>query len=130
MFGLFAAAAFAIELPEPTAASPHYDLEVLYHDRKFDEALKLAKEQIAANPDDVELYWHVCRSMYEKGETIPKTDKTFDKLAWYTEMLDWANKGLAKKPGEPHLLFAQGLANGRYGTTRGVLSSLFLANNR
>lgn len=129
MVGLLAATAYAIELAEPTAESPHYDLEVLYHERKFDEALALAKTQVAADPDDIDLYWHICRSMYEKGETIPKTDKSFDKLAWYTEMLDWANQGLAKKPGEPHLLFAQGLAQGRYGTTRGVLSTLFLADD-
>ncbi len=129
MVGLVAAAAFALELPEPTAASPHYDLEVLYGERKFDEGLALAKTQVAATPDDVDLYWHICRFMYEKGETIPKSDKAFDKLAWYTEMLDWATKGLAKKPGDPHLLFAQGLANGRYGTTRGVLSTLFLADD-
>jgi hypothetical protein len=129
MVGLFVAAAFALELPEPTEASPHWDLEVLYHEHKYDEGLELAKKQVAANPDDAELYWHICRYMYEKGETIPKTDKSFDKLAWYTEMLDWATKGLEKKPGDGHLLFAQGLANGRYGTTRGVLSSLFLADD-
>lgn len=129
MVGLFVAAAFALELPEPTEASPHYDLEVLYHDRKFDEGLELAKKQVAATPDDADLYWHICRFMYEKGETIAKTDKAFDKVAWYTEMLDWATKGLVKRPGDPHLLFAQGLANGRYGTTRGVLSTLFLADD-
>ena len=121
------ASAEDIRAPQPT--DPHYDLEVLYHDRDFDTGLKLAKEQLAAHPDDVDLYWHVVRFMFEMGEKIPRDDKSFDKLAWYQEMIDTSNAGLAKKPGDPHLLFGLGLSLGRYGTTRGVLSSLFLVDD-
>lgn len=121
--------ASAEDIPAPSPTDPHYDLEVLYHDRDFDTGLKLAKEQLAAHPDDTDLYWHVVRFMFEMGEKIPRTDKSFDKLAWYQEMIDLSNAGLAKKPGDPHLLFARGLSLGRYGTTRGVLSSLFLVDD-
>lgn len=121
--------ASAADIPFPAPDGPHYDLEVLYHERHFQDGLKLVKEQIVATPDDHELYWHQVRFMFQIAEAVPKTDATFDKLAWYTEMVEIANLGLTKKPGDPHLLFGLGLGHGRYGTTKGVLSSLFLADD-
>lgn len=129
MLVLLAATAFAGDLVTVDATSPHWDLEQLYGDKKFDEGLKLAKEQVAKDPNDTDLYWHIVRFMFEKGESVPKSDKTFDKLAWYQEAMGVAEEGLKHKPDDPHLLFAYGIATGRYGTTRGVLSSLFLADD-
>jgi hypothetical protein len=112
---------------EPQPGEPHYDLEEMYRDHQFDEGLKLSKERLAANPDDIDLYWHVMRFMYEVGERYERDDKTIDKEAFYEEMGAVAQAGLDRSPGHPHLIFGRGLANARLGTTRGVLASLWLA---
>lgn len=108
-------------------ASPNWDLEVLYHQRRYQELMELARARFAANPQDADLAWHLGRAYYEIGEDFGRTDAGMDKLAWYREMWDTLDRALAVRPGDPHLLFGRGIAIGRYGTTRGVLSSLFLA---
>ena len=107
---------------------PNWDLEVLYAQEKFDDGLKLAKERLAKAPTP-QLYWLKIRFMYEIGERFQRTDTSIDKLAWYQQMLDDANAGLLLEPGNLHLRFARGVAMGRLGTTRGVLSSLFMAKD-
>jgi hypothetical protein len=107
----------------------NFDLEILYYESKLDEGLKLTKERLARNPSDKDLYWLKTRFMYEIGERFQRTDGSIDKVAWYQEMLDTAEAGLAIAPGDPHLRFARGVAMGRLGTTRGVLVSLFMAKD-
>jgi tetratricopeptide (TPR) repeat protein len=119
--------AVADDRPGPgdvTPAIAHYDLEVLYGEARMEEGLALARKQLAANPDDAELYRHVVRFLFEKGEMVHKDDKSMDKVALYKEMYDLSNKGLELDPGNAHLLFNRGIALGRLSTTRGVLSSL------
>lgn len=116
-------------LPLPTEADPHYDLEVLYTEDKYDEGLALAEARLAENPDDAELYWHVVRFMFEIAERYSRSDTTLDKEAHYRRMAEIADQGLAIAPDHAHLLFGKGIALGRLGTTRGVLSSLFLADD-
>lgn len=111
-----------------TPGQPHFDLEVMYAEQRYDEGLKEAKARIAT-AGDKDLYWHAARFMFEIGERFQRTDKTIDKEAWYQQMLDTVESGLAKAPGDPHLRFARGIAMGRLGTTRGVLSSLFMAKD-
>jgi hypothetical protein len=113
----------------PVEGGPHYDLELLYHQHDYKAGLDAAKAALAANPNDADLYWLTVRFMFEVAEGIPRTDTSFDKLGWYQEMADLADKGLALQPKNAHLLFAKGIALGRYGTTKGVLSSLFLAKD-
>lgn len=107
---------------------PHFDIEILYYEHKFDDGLAKVKEAIAVAPDK-DLYWLKARFMYEIGERFERTDTTINKEAWYQEMLDATNEGLALAPGDLHLRFARGIATGRLGTTRGVMSSLFLAKS-
>jgi hypothetical protein len=107
---------------------PNWDLEVLYAQEKFDDGLKLVKERLAKAPT-AQLYWMKIRFMYEIGERFQRTDTSIDKIAWYQQMLDDANAGLKLEPGNLHLRFARGIAMGRLGTTRGVLSSLFMAKD-
>jgi len=109
-----------------TEDSPHYDLEELYAAGRHDEGLAQAKQRLAADPDDADLYWLAVRFMYEQGELMHDVGSS-TKIAHYNEMEDLANKGLEVRPDDPHLRFARGLANARLGTTKGVLSSLFLA---
>jgi hypothetical protein len=112
-----------------TEASPHYDLELLYDQGKMDEGLERAKAELKAHPDDVDLYWHTARFMFEVGERFDRTDKSIDKAGWYEEMVELFEAGLERDPTNAHLLFGLGIAKGRLGTTRGVLASLFMAKD-
>jgi len=110
-----------------TPDSPHYDLEVLYFQRKFEEGLALTEQRLRATPADKDLYWHKTRFMYEIGERFDPDDESIDRVAHYKAMREAADAGLAIAPDDPHLHFALAVAAGRLGTTRGVMSSLFLA---
>jgi len=103
---------------------PHHDLEVMYAEGQIDQGLAAARQRLAANPSDVELYRHVARFMFEQAEIVDKNEATFDKAAHYQEMYDLLNKALTLDPGNAHLLFNRGVALGRLSTTRGVMSSI------
>ena len=116
--------------PTAQAASPpHLDLEQLYTQGRFDEALALARAQLEQSPQDVDLYWHVARAMYELGEREQRDQASYDKEAWYAEMLAVCDRGLQLSPGHPHLLFGKGIALGRLGTTRGIFASIKYADD-
>lgn len=108
-------------------SDPHWDLESIYLANDPRTGVAAAKAKQAANPSDPDVYWHIVRFMYDIGELVQRDDSSMDKDAHYSEMVAWADKGLAVAPGHPHLLFARGVAMGRLGTTRGVLSSLWMA---
>jgi hypothetical protein len=110
-----------------TEASPHYDLEVLYDQGRMDEGLEKAEHALAQHPEDVDLYWHTGRFMFEVAERFDRTDKSIDKVAWYESMVRILERGLKRDPTHAHLLFGLGVAKGRLGTTKGVLASLFMA---
>lgn len=109
--------------------SKHYDLEELYAAQKYREGLDLAKARLAQHPDDVDLHWMVARFLFEVGELFDESVSNATREAHYAEMVAVAERGLALKPGDPHLRFAHGIGNGRLGTTRGVLSSLWMASS-
>lgn len=111
----------------PAPGGPHHDLELLYADGRHAEVLGIAESRAAADPADAEITWHAARALFELAEAVEIGDTSVDKLALYTSMRDWAARGLAIAPDHPHLRFARGLAHARIGTTRGILSSLFLA---
>ena len=106
--------------------SAHYDLEVMYAENKHDEGLVLAKQRQKENPEDLDLYWHISRFLFEVGERSERGDTSVDKDALYQEMLDWAEKGLEKAPEHPHLWFAKGVAMGRQSTNKGILGMLWM----
>lgn len=109
--------------------SKHYDLEELYAAKQYREGLAAAKSRLAQQPDDVDLHWMVARFLFEVGELFEPSVSTATREAHYAEMVAVTERGLALRPGDPHLRFAHGIANGRLGTTRGVLSSLWLASS-
>ncbi len=115
--------------PAAVPAMPHADLEQLYTQGRFEDALELARARLDASPDDVDLYWHVARYMYEIGEMVGRDEATYDKEAWYAEMLSVTERGLSLAPDHPHLLFAKGIALGRLGTTRGIIASIRYADD-
>lgn len=119
--------AFGAPGPGPVdETSGHYDLELLYSGNQHNEGLKLAKAQHIADPEDVDLYWHISRFLFEIGERFDRNDTTIDKAAMYQEMHDWAVKGLEKDPEHIHLWFAKGVATGRQSTTKGIFGMLWM----
>jgi len=110
-----------------TPDNKHFDLEQLYADNKFKEGLTAAKLKLKGDPSDADLSWHITRFMFEIAETFDRNDGSIDKEGHYVEMLAVANAGLENAPNDPHIRFARGVAAGRLGTTRGVLSSLWSA---
>lgn len=139
MFAALAlAAAFAQDGAAPTypllypyqckEGEPNYDLEVMYVEGQHREGLAEVERRLASAPT-TQLYWMKARFLYEIGELFERTDTTIDKEAHYQKMLDTAQKGLALAPQDPHLRFARGVAMGRLGTTRGILASLFMADD-
>ena len=125
----FAAWATDPAIPEPAPDSPHYDLEVMYRDHAYTAGLERTYEQLRAHADDSDLYWMAVRFLYEIGEAVSKTETRPQRVARYEEMIRLSREGLKRKPGDPHLKFAEGLALARLGTARGVLASLSLADD-
>jgi hypothetical protein len=111
-----------------TEASPHFDLEILYTQEKFAEGLTLARERLEASPNDKDLIWMVVRFTFSEAEGKPSPDKKETEVI-YGELAEFTTAALEMYPNDPHLLFARGLAKGRLGTSRGVLSSLFMADD-
>ncbi|MEZ4237134.1 MAG: hypothetical protein R3F59_13460 [Myxococcota bacterium] len=107
---------------------PNFDLEVVYYEGRFEDGLAEVERRLAQAPSP-QLYWMKVRFMYEIGEKFDPKDTSIDRLAFYQEMADAVEAGLALAPTDRHLLFARGVALGRLGTTRGVLSSLFMAKD-
>jgi hypothetical protein len=105
---------------------PHFDLEVLYTAKRFEQGLALTQARLEQEPSDLALAWMEARFYYELGELH---DEDFDKEAWYEQMLARVERALDLHPADPHLLFLHGLAMGRLGTTRGVLATLFYVDD-
>ncbi len=110
-----------------SAGANHYDLEEMYAAGEHTSGLAEARRRYAADPTDTDLTWHIARFIFEQGEAIDRNDKSVDKVALYTDMVDVAEQGLSVNPNDAHIRFARGVANGRLGTTRGVIASLWSA---
>lgn len=108
--------------------SPHYDLEVVYHESRYEEGLAEVERQLAESPDDAVLLNMRFRFLYELGERGFADGSTKrERIAYYEDMIASLDHGLAVHPDDPHLHFSRSIATGRLGTTKGVLASLFLA---
>ena len=114
---------------QPVAGSHHFDLEEMYAASQYEQGLAEARRRFAADPSDADLTWHIARFLFEIGEQVDRNDRSVDKVALYSEMQAVSERGLALRPGDPHITFARGVATGRLGTTRGVLASLFSAKH-
>lgn len=125
---LLATVAFAAEPGFPSPDTPHYDLEQLFGERELKEGLSRANVRLRATPDDATLMWMKVRFMFEIGE-LRIGEPEFDRLAWYTEMVDTAKRAVRLAPQDPQTRWWRGVAMGRLGSTRGVLASLFMANS-
>lgn len=109
--------------------SPHFEIDLAYHLGDYQGCRQMAEQGIAANPNDGELYWLIALCIFDHAEARPQDFVNVDKEAYYQDMLSWVDRGLAVAPNDTRLLWARGLALGRYGTSRGVLSTLFYADD-
>jgi len=114
------------------ASSPHFELEQAYTEAEDYAAFQRLEQRIdallAEAAEDADLYWMKSRAMFEQGELVDRS-AGIDMVAHYQAMAKSSEKGLELRPGDPHLRFAHGIALARLGTTKGVLSSLFLARD-
>lgn len=108
-------------------SSPYWDLEVLYHQEKHMEGLKLAEKRYAENKDP-HLTLHIARFWYqylEGDETMPKAERA----EIYERMIVLLDEGIAADPKDGHLPFARGVVMARLATAKGVLASLSMADD-
>ena len=108
-------------------SSPYWDLEVMYHREQHAEGAKLATERYEETGDP-HLTLYIARFEYQalEGDT---TTSPKDREATYERILALLERGIEALPDDGHLRFARGVVMARLGTTRGVLSSLSLADD-
>ena len=112
---------------QPEPGSKYWDLEVLYHQAKHLEGVKIAEERYAQTKDP-HLTLHIARFWHEylEGDEV-KTKK--EREAIYERNLALLDEGVAADPDDMHMQFARGIVMGRLGTSRGVLASLGMAKD-
>lgn len=97
---------------------------------RFDAANAKLDQRLSAAPDDVEAMWRRARNIYSKGELLAEQGvPASERLKMYEEMEGLMKAGLGKHPGHGALLHWYGTAMGRKATAKGVLSSLFMADD-
>jgi tetratricopeptide (TPR) repeat protein len=116
----------ATPFPERAEDSRYLELERLYHEDKPEEGITQTRALLAQHPEEPELYVLLARFLYERGERHAR-DSDFPKEPLYKEMVDLLNKARALRPGDARIGWGLGVAKARLGTTRGVLSQLFMA---
>lgn len=131
MLALWLALAFAAPSTGQVGPnSPHYDLELAYHEGRLEEGLRVAEARLAADPTDPNLHFIRFRFRFDLGETrFGRGGTHAERVAWYQEMLDTVEVGLAHNPDDPHLIFCRALGVGRLATIQGVLASLWTASS-
>lgn len=111
-----------------TPDSPYWDLEVMYYKAQHVKAAELAEKRFRETGDH-HYAVYAARALYQHLEGNEQITDKKERLAIYEKALGLVEEGLAKTPGDPHLLFAKGIMMGRVGTTRGVLASLRSADD-
>jgi hypothetical protein len=116
------------------AASPLDPLveqgEALWASGDFAASNAALDKRMAAAPSDAEAIWRRARNIYSEGELLSeKGAPASERLAMYETMDTLVTGGLEKNPGHGALLHWHGTAMGRKATAKGVLSSLFMADD-
>jgi tetratricopeptide (TPR) repeat protein len=103
----------------------------MWLENKYDESDKLLDKVMNICPDRAEPYWRTARNEYDRIEAIPR-DKKPDKnilMKRYQALEALADKGIELDENNGACWMWKGVGIGRYGTTRGILRSLFLAED-
>lgn len=121
---LFVSSAFAQALcPEVQKA------EDLGNAGDLDGVVSALEAHVVAHPDDVEGLWRLSRALYEKGEVLAQTVSDSQRLPIYERAGELARKVQALDPQNGQGYLWEGAAIARVATAKGVLASLFLADD-
>jgi tetratricopeptide (TPR) repeat protein len=105
--------------------------EQMWLENKYDESDGLLDEAMNFCPKQSDPYWRKARNEFDRLETIPR-DKKPEKdilMERYLALQALADKCIELDENNGSCWFWKGVGIGRYGTTRGVLRSLFLADD-
>lgn len=92
-------------------------------------AVATLEAYVATHPDDPEALWRLARALYETGEVLSQKVPDEQRLPIYERVRAYARhcQEVAPENGQGYLW--EGVALGRIGTAKGVLSQLFIAKD-
>lgn len=122
MFLFLMTAAYAL-CPEVEVA------EGLGNKGDLDGVLRVLEEHVKTHPDDAEALWRLSRAIYEKGEVLAQSVPDAQRMPMYERAGQLALRVQQLDPANGQGYLWQGVAIGRAATARGVLASLFLADD-
>ncbi|MEC7946294.1 MAG: hypothetical protein VX265_01930 [Myxococcota bacterium] len=123
---LLASAALAAPALPPLVAEG----EDLWAAGDFGASNSVLDRHLVASPGDAEAIWRRARNIYSEGEMLAEQGATpAERILMYEKMEQLVTVGLDKNPGHGALLHWYGTAMGRKATAKGVLSSLFMADD-
>jgi hypothetical protein len=96
---------------------------------RFDESITCCEQALRYKPDDFLARAMMCLDYYEIAEALsPKVSaERKKKLDTYHKMVTIAEEGMKFAPDKGECFFMRGLAKARIATTKGIVSSLFMA---
>lgn len=96
----------------------------------YDDSIAACSRAIAANPKDIEAMWRKARSIYSKGEIMAANGASAEtRIKMYSEVTALGEAILKIDPGHGEGLHWKGAGLGRTATAKGILSSLFMADD-
>lgn len=96
----------------------------------YDGSIAACEAALKANPNDIEAMWRQARSIYGKGEVMANSGASADvRIAMYSKVVALGDRVLAIDPNNGLGLHWKGAGMGRTATAKGVLQSLFMADD-
>ena len=96
---------------------------------QLDLCLAALEAYLQTHPDDPEALWRLARGLYEKGEMLAQSVPDSQRLPVYERVREISQRAQVLDPENGQGYLWEGVALGRIGTTKGVLASLFLADD-
>ncbi|MDP2307769.1 MAG: hypothetical protein Q8P18_17220 [Pseudomonadota bacterium] len=91
--------------------------------------VRVLEAHVIAHPDDTEALWRLSRALYEKGEVLAQSVPDAERLPLYVRAGVLAKKVQTLDPENGQGYLWEGAAIARAATAKGVLASLFLADD-
>ncbi len=132
------AASFLLPLgvPEATAQAlapalaPEVErAEALGNSGDLDGVIAALEAYIAVNPNDPEALWRLSRALYEKGEVLAQSVPDAQRIPMYERGRALAKRVQQLDPENGQGYLWEGTAIARIATAKGILSSLFVADD-
>ncbi len=97
---------------------------------QYEASIASCEARLKADPKDIEALWRKARSIYGKGEIMANQGASAaTRIQMYGEVVALGERILAIQPGHGEGLHWYGTGLGRTATAKGVLSSLFMADD-